>query len=148
MNGKMVMYLFWIISIVVVLVMGLIRARTRAKSVQTIPEEQYNVLVTDVNALRPHDPPLGVPAEANTNIMRITEDYLFVRMASGSLYGGRVSMSWWAVFFTVMILLISSWALLEGQFREFLLFNLFWPAATSWIFVGWRRQLPIIFNRK
>ncbi|MDR2625789.1 MAG: hypothetical protein LBC37_05600 [Zoogloeaceae bacterium] len=153
MNGKMLLYLFLIINIVVVLVMGLMRARAhKKKGEQSIPEEQYNVLITDVNALRPSDPPLGVPAEANTNIMRVTEDYLFVRMASGSLYGGRFSMSWWAVFLTVIILLISSVLLVEEWsmrgLREFLSFNLLWPAASFWMFIGWRRQLPIIFNRK
>ncbi|MDR2689103.1 MAG: hypothetical protein LBB76_05020 [Azoarcus sp.] len=160
------------------IVAGIMQARSRAQNKQSIPEEQYNALITDVNALHPGDPPLDVPAKAGNNIMRITEDHLFVRTASGSMYGGRASMSWWATFLTTMILLFPLMSLLDFLLdslhyllmdgmsfhdsfftfgidridREdiliFLGILLFWSLAMSWIFVGWRRQLPIIFNRK
>ncbi|MDR3158860.1 MAG: hypothetical protein LBU11_07590 [Zoogloeaceae bacterium] len=100
------------VTVAALIVAGIMQARSRAKNKQSIPEEQYNALITDVNALRPSDPPPDVPAKAGNNIMRITEDYLFVRTASGSMYGGRASMSWWATFLTIMILLFPLIALL------------------------------------
>ncbi|MDR2625234.1 MAG: hypothetical protein LBC37_02790 [Zoogloeaceae bacterium] len=141
-----------VVAVAAPIVASVMRARSRAKNGESVPEEQYNALITDVNALRPGDPPLDVPAKADNNIMRITEDYLFARTVSGRMYGGRASMSWWAAFMEVIVLLLSFIFLIdhwdEEGFRFFLFFNLFWCVAASWIFIGWRRQLPIIFNRK
>ncbi|WP_321859207.1 DUF6708 domain-containing protein [Paraburkholderia tropica] len=121
-----------------------------------------------VDALRVNDPPLGVEPGADNNVMKVTHDCLFMRTGRGSLYGGRSSMSWWAVVSSVFV-----WAFCSSiecgyylrdarsdDMKNSLLEDYFssWPItigfatvlllASFWIFIGWRRQLPIIFNRK
>ncbi|MDR3221275.1 MAG: hypothetical protein LBU46_04595 [Candidatus Accumulibacter sp.] len=100
--------------------------------------------------------------------MKVTEDCLFVRTVYGREYGGRSSMSWWGTTGSVFV-----WAFFVGggyyghnydvahgkyygSFFDFTLDN--WPytffipfmffLAMFWIFIPWRLQLPIIFNRK
>lgn len=141
---------------------------TIGRKQRTVPSTERSWVYSRVDALRIDVPPLGIAPAADKNSMKITEDCLFIRTASGSLYGGRGSMSWWAVITSVFV-----WALFSlfefvnytksvskgtfhGGFLEFYLQNwyvsfgmsLFMLIGSLWIFVPWRRQLPIVFNRK
>jgi hypothetical protein len=110
-----------------------------------------------------------VPPSADNNVMKITEDCLFVRTAHGRMMGGRYSMTWWATEVAVF-----SWGLanlfayngynfdvlmktFHGSFFEYYFFGkgnfaLWGPSVfivgSFWMFIYWRMQLPIIFNRK
>ncbi len=133
-----------------------------------VPKEERSIFYTRVDALRPSDPPMGVEPAADNNVMKVTEDCLFMRHAFGSIYGGRRSMSWWATVVVVFVI----FALLcfecigyvnNDKYHEYefgFIFYLidgwfFWVGVAaffsvgfSWIFVPWRTQLPIIFNRR
>ncbi|MBH1656652.1 hypothetical protein I5V54_04940 [Stenotrophomonas maltophilia] len=134
----------------------------------TVPNTEKSWFYGRVDALRPNDPSLGVEPAADNNVMKITADCLFMRTASGSLYGGRRSMSWWAtvggvfawLFFSLCLIgnyryALANKGIAEGFFSFYLDFWLF-PAgmafvcwiACVWMYIPWRRQLPIIFNRK
>jgi hypothetical protein len=126
--------------------------------------------IAQADALRPDDPPLGHP-EADNNVMKITDDCLFMRSATGSIHGGFGSMSWAAtgvslaigigVFYLMYHLCgkeiaanrytgtVLNCFLREGVGNAYFwaLFMVF-PVIFSWTFLAWRRQLPIIFNRK
>jgi hypothetical protein len=112
---------------------------------------------------------LGVTPAADVNIMKITENCLFVRSSAGRLWGGRFSISWWAVassiFCSFLFLGTMYLAYLDslkykkfaGNLFEyaftngvgFLVVTFILPVCFSWMFVLWRRhELPIIFNRK
>ncbi len=141
---------------------------TTGRKRRAVPKTEKSWVYNRVDALRIDDPPLDVAPAADKNIMKMTEDCLFMRTAAGSLYGGRGSMSWWAVLITVFFWAIFSLygfavykkslsqATFEGNFFEFYVnywhipfgVSLFVFVASSWIFVPWRRQLPIVFNRK
>lgn len=54
-----------------------------------VTKKEHSVLYRRVEALRPDGPLLSVAPAADNNLMRMTEDCLFMRTASGSLYGGR-----------------------------------------------------------
>jgi hypothetical protein len=110
-----------------------------------------------------------VPPGADGNVMRITEDCLFIRTAYGRMMGGRYSMTWWAAEVSIFL-----WALgtcfaywgydydmavqtFHGSFFEYYFFDegMFAPLTpiglllfSFWMFIPWRTQLPIIFNRK
>lgn len=136
--------------------------------ISNVPKKERSVFYRRVEGLRPDGPLLGIEPAADKNVMKITSDFLFMRTASGSLFGGRGSMNWWAVITSVFV-----WALFSliefanytesvskgtfhGDFFEFYLqywyvsfgMSLFMLIGSSWIFVPWRRQLPIVFNRK
>lgn len=136
--------------------------------ISKVPKKEHSVFYRRVEGLRPDGPLLGVGPAADKNVMKITSDCLFMRTASGSLYGGRGSMSWWAVITSAFV-----WALFSliefanytesvskgtfhGDFFEFYLqywyvsfgMSLFMLIGSSWILVPWRRQLPIVFNQK
>ncbi|MBH1656653.1 hypothetical protein I5U64_08955 [Stenotrophomonas maltophilia] len=133
-----------------------------------VPKQEHSIFYGRVDALQPNDPPLGVEPAADNNVMKITADCLFMRTASGSLYGGRRSMSWWAAvasvfvggaFFALEYLNYKSAVEKTGFNGDFLEFYsrywyfscgvaLFVFVGCSWFFIPWRRQLPIIFNRK
>ncbi|WP_373980192.1 hypothetical protein LN047_22140 [Achromobacter sp. JD417] len=141
---------------------------TSERKRRTVPKTEKSWLYNRVDALRIDGPPLGVAPAADKNFMKMTECCLFMRTASGSLYGGRGSMSWWAVLLAVFFWAIFSlyeFAVYKkslsqtgfaSNFFEFYLHysyipfgvSLFVFIACSWIFVPWRRQLPIVFNRK
>ncbi|WP_322088403.1 hypothetical protein [Burkholderia sp. BCC1999] len=133
-----------------------------------VSKGERSIFFTRVDALRPSDPPLGVEPAADNNVMKVTADCLFMRTAFGSMYGGRRSMSWWAAVVLPFIFAISSvleyvayvddrdrngysagalmhylenWGHTVGDTALVLL-------CFSWIFIPWRTQLPIIFNRK
>ncbi|WP_286937689.1 hypothetical protein [Achromobacter sp. UBA4530] len=74
--------------------------------IPNVPKKERSVLYSRVDALRHDGPPLGVKPAADKNVMKMTTDCLLMRTASGSLYGGRGSMSWWAVITSVFV-----WAL-------------------------------------
>lgn len=133
-----------------------------------VPKLEQSWVYSRVDALRPNDLPLGVEPAADNNVMKIMEDCLFMRTAAGSLYGGRRSMSWWAVVVTVFVWL-SFFAMEYLNYRiavkktefngDFFMFYsqywyfscgvaLFFLVGCSIFFIPWRRQLPIIFNRK
>ena len=134
----------------------------------TAPKQEHSVFYSRVEALRPDGPLLSVAPAADNNLMRMTEDCLFMRTASGFLYGGRGSMSWWAVLTSVFVWAIFSVfefrnykksvsnGTFDGVFFDFYLqywyisfgMSLFMFIACSWFFFPWRRQLPIVFNRK
>lgn len=129
---------------------------------------ERSVSFTRVDALRPSDPPLGVEPAADNNVMKVTEHCLFIRTAFGSMYGGRRSMSWWAAVMLPFVLAFFSLGTyaayryqrdFEGYTKgAFSFFGENWeyPVGVSvafllgcfWIFIPWRTQLPIIFNRK
>ncbi len=131
-------------------------------------KNQYGLGVNHIDALDSATPCLGVEAAADANIMKITEHCLFVRTAEGSIYGGRRGMSWWTTVITVFVFFFFSageyggylydithedfkgtflehytnnWGLTIGVTIAFFM-------ACSWLFIPWRRQLPIIFNRQ
>ena len=133
-----------------------------------IPRKEKSIFFTRVDALRPHDPPLGVAPAADNNVMKVTKSCLFVRPASGSIYGGRFSMSWWAttvlpfvfVFFSVVEYIsyrhdssVNGYS--AGAIAHYLE-NWYYPVGISavflifcfWLFIPWRTQLPVIFNRR
>ena len=100
--------------------------------------------------------------------MKITETVLFARPVPGTIYGGRFSMSWWATETLPFIFIIFAAAEYVG-YRHNLIYNnynlglgsylsknwhttigatLVFCIAYSWLFIPWRTQLPIIFNRR
>ncbi|WP_164462926.1 hypothetical protein [Burkholderia lata] len=101
-------------------------------------------------------------------MMRVTEDCLFMRTATGSLYGGRYSMSWWATItspFVFVFLFACEYinyryfflrAGYDGVFLSYFFENWKFSVGISiasvltcfWMFIPWRTQLPIIFNRR
>ncbi|MGV8403110.1 DUF6708 domain-containing protein [Pseudomonas aeruginosa] len=129
---------------------------------------QYGPGVNQVEAMQPEGPYFGVEPAADSNIIKVAADSLFVRSAEGSIYGGRRGMSWWATIITVFVFFFFSGfeyggylydtrhGEFEGGFLEhyFLYWHLpiggtaFFFLACSWLFIPWRRQLPIIFNRR
>ncbi|NBA98347.1 hypothetical protein [Pseudomonas sp. R5(2019)] len=137
-------------------------------SARHVPKSERSIFYTRVDALRVDDPPLGVEPAADNNIMKITEDCLFMRTAMSSMYGGRNSMSWWAAVATPFIFLffcgIEYWGFLHDRDQNgysagalsHYLENWYYPAGITaafflgcfWMFIPWRTQLPIIFNRK
>jgi len=134
---------------------------------RSVPKTERNIFTTRVDALRPDDPPLGVPARADNNVMKITENCLFMRPSTGQVYGGPGGMSWWSTWLSVVMGIaailfgyfgcsmdiavgrytgtVLGCALENGYFWVSLLIT---PVSSIWMFVPWRRQLPIIFNRK
>ncbi|WP_175210028.1 hypothetical protein [Achromobacter mucicolens] len=74
---------------------------TSERKRRTVPKTEKSWVYNRVDALRIDDPPLGVAPAADKNFMKVTECCLFMRTASGSFYGGRGSMSWWAVLLAV-----------------------------------------------
>ena len=133
-----------------------------------IPNDEKSIFYTRVDALRPNAPPLGVAPAADNNIMKVTKDCLFIRPAFGTIYGGRRSMSWWATIALVFLLVFLSALEYIGYLHDtkynnysagalaHYIENWDFPLGTlaffivgfSWIFIPWRTQLPIIFNRK
>ena len=136
-------------------------------SLHPVPEVERSFHVTRTEALRPADPPLGVEVAADNNVMKVTPDCLFMRTAEGTIYGGRRSMSWWAVIVTVFV-----WGgflafqpfdyradmaagKFDGSFLQYFFAYWYIPSGIAsglllmcfWMFIPWRRQLPIIFNR-
>jgi hypothetical protein len=131
-------------------------------------KSERSIAFARVDALRVDDPPLGIEPVADGNVMKVTADCLFMRTSAGRIYGGRGSMSWWAAVMTFFIWAFFSllgygyyWhdvqaGRFSGNFLEHYVSN--WPITfgppiyvlifSSWIFIPWRRQLPIIFNRK
>ncbi|NBA98346.1 hypothetical protein [Pseudomonas sp. R5(2019)] len=142
---------------------------TETRKLQTLhTKSEHNIIYTRVDALRADDPLLNVEPAADNNVMKVTEDCLFMRMASGSIYGGRRSMSWWAAIVTIFTFfffsLIEYWGYTHdrdesgysaGAISHYLE-NWYYPVGITaafflscfWIFIPWRTQLPIIFNRK
>ncbi|MGV8403108.1 DUF6708 domain-containing protein, partial [Pseudomonas aeruginosa] len=131
------------------------------------PKAEQSWFYSQVDALRPDDPPFNAEPAADNNVMRITNDCLFMRTASGSMYGGRRSMSWWAttggvgIWFFTLLMQIGSYRheLLKNGYDggffhfyfEYWVFS-FGIAAVCfigcfWMYIPWRRELPIIFNR-
>ena len=118
-------------------------------------------------ALKADSPTLGVEPAADTNVMRVTKTNLFLRPAYASLYGGRRSMSWWAtimLYFTTASLIIlgypgysysKEYEGFHGSYLNFWMENVdeilgipfLMFAGCFWMFIPWRRQLPVIFNR-
>jgi hypothetical protein len=117
---------------------------------------------------KPDDGGVNIAPASDNNVMKVTEDCLFVRTVYGCMFGGRSSMSWWGTVMSVFV-----WAYFVGcgygvyshtvaggkyygSFFDFTLDN--WPytflipflffLAMFWMFIPWRLQLPIIFNRK
>ena len=135
---------------------------------RSVPKEESSIFYTRVDVLRPSDPPLSVEPAADNNVMKITEDCLFMRTAFGSMYGGRRSMSWWAVAmapFIFVFFCVCTYAAFSYQQKyesysrgvfHFLMENWDFPVGAAlfsvlscfWMFIPWRTQLPIIFNRK
>ncbi|CAA9200867.1 hypothetical protein [Flavobacterium collinsii] len=119
----------------------------------------------DTNKLHPNGPSLKVEPAADNNVAKVTENCLFMRIYPDSDYGGRYSMSWsttvgfvltWALF-TFFTIKSYYHEISTGSFRgslfEYMNYVPLLIAAiffidSSWIFIPWRRQLPIIFNRK
>jgi len=105
---------------------------------------------------------------ADNNVAKVTANCLFMRTASGSMYGGRRSMSWWSCVGTVLTWVFFTSIQIQEYFHEitagnfagslFEYVNYGWshPLLISagflvccfWMFIPWRRQLPIIFNRR
>jgi hypothetical protein len=56
-----------------------------------------------VEALRP-EYSTGVEPWVDNNVMKVTPNCLFMRTSSAILLDGRRSMSWWAVFMSVFII--------------------------------------------
>ncbi|NBA95898.1 DUF6708 domain-containing protein [Pseudomonas sp. R5(2019)] len=133
-----------------------------------VPKKERSIFYTRVEALRTNAPPLNVEPAADNNVMKVTEHSLFMRTANGSMYGGRHSMSWWAAATTPVIFAFFSlggyWIYLHDRNQNgysagavsHYLESWYYPiciAAFSllscfWMFIPWRMQLPIIFNRK
>ena len=122
----------------------------------------------DVGLLRHNSPDTGAPAFLDTNLMRMTPSCMFMRSASGSVYGGRRGMSCYATLgFSLFSWLGSalfciafsksdlSGTGLRGAV-EFFLAGGWWYIGLAflvllssfWMFIPWRRQLPLIFNRE
>lgn len=114
-----------------------------------------------------HRPTLPITPAADTNVMKLTANTLFVRPAYGNLYGGRRSMSWWAtimfycllVAFTAIVYPVFLYAKetgFHGDYADFCITNLNKIVGIPllvficclWMFIPWRRQLPILFNRR
>lgn len=134
----------------------------------SIPKAERSIFYTRVDALRPNDPSLGIDPAADNNVMKVTRDCLFMRTASGRMYGGRRSMSWWAVVVVIFIFVLNT--VLEyvsytsdrehnGCVKGILTYYLEnWEYTVgitavallgfSWTFIPWRTQFPIIFNRR
>ncbi|WP_236186214.1 DUF6708 domain-containing protein [Pseudomonas protegens] len=126
------------------------------------------MLYGHIEALHADDPSLGVEPAADNNVMKATESCLFMRTASGSMYGGRRSMSWWAttggagILFCTLLMQMGSYrheVLNNGFTDSFLSFYfMYWDFSFGvaamcfigcfWMYIPWRRQLPIIFNRR
>lgn len=133
-----------------------------------VPHSERSLVFSRVDALRVDAPPLGVAPAADNNVMKVTPDCLFMRTARGNIYGGRGGGSWW-----VTVLSVFAWTFFSvmeyfyylnqvgdgsfhGQFLEHYVHS--WPLTllsptaallfSFWVFIPWRRQLPIIFNRK
>ncbi|WP_342702216.1 hypothetical protein OHZ10_09465 [Burkholderia arboris] len=133
-----------------------------------VPKAERSIFFARVDALRPGDSPLGVEPAADNNVMKVTEHCLFMRTAFGSIYGGRRSMSWWAAVmipFTFAMFSIFEYltyvddrdhkGYTAGALTHYLgsLDHTVGMTALallgfSWIFIPWRTQLPIIFNRR
>ncbi|WP_155639831.1 hypothetical protein [Burkholderia cepacia] len=133
-----------------------------------VPKAERSIFFTRVDALRPSDPPLGVEPAADNNVMKVTEHCLFMRTAFGSIYGGRSSMSWWAAVITPFIFVLDSaleyvnyryFRANEGYNAGFVTYyfeHWMYPVGMVlvlllgcfWMFIPWRTQLPIIFNRR
>ncbi|WP_236186216.1 DUF6708 domain-containing protein [Pseudomonas protegens] len=133
-----------------------------------VDSKQYGIGANYVGALLPDGPPLGVEPAADNNIMKVTPHCLFVRPADGSIYGGRRGMSWWATVIAVFVFFAFSGVeyggylydvkheAYAGTFFDHYLQNwiltfgsaIFFFLACAWLFIPWRRQLPIIFNRQ
>ena len=134
---------------------------------RNVPKEERSFLYGHVEALHADVPLLGVEPAADNNVMKMTADCLFMRTASGSMYGGRRSMSWWAtaggtgIWFCTLLMQIGSYRHVvlnndfAGDFFSFYLeswpFSIGFPVACFigcfWMYIPWRCQLPIIFNR-
>ncbi|MDR1463297.1 MAG: hypothetical protein LBI68_09230 [Azoarcus sp.] len=87
--------------------------------------------------------------------MKITDDCLFVRPSTGTIHGGYMSMSWWATLISVAMGIATTYVSYAGYSPEMVLGDAgFWvlilmfPVGCFWTYIPWRRQLPIIFNRK
>ncbi|WP_175927504.1 hypothetical protein [Burkholderia cepacia] len=133
-----------------------------------VPKAERSIFFTRVDALRPSDPPLGVEPAADNNVMKVTEHCLFMRTAFGRIYGGRSSMSWWAAVITPFIFVLDSaleyvnyryFRANEGYNAGFVTYyfeHWMYPVGMVlvlllgcfWMFIPWRTQLPIIFNRR
>ncbi|MGV8403109.1 DUF6708 domain-containing protein [Pseudomonas aeruginosa] len=132
-----------------------------------VPKNERSVFSSRVEALRGNDPSIGIEPGADNNVVRVTESCLFIRSASASLYGGRQSMSWWATiaFYLVTALMVFSGYLsftyarthegFIGNFFYYCIYNIeiigipfLLFASCFWMFIPWRRQLPIVFNRR
>ncbi|MDH0681236.1 DUF6708 domain-containing protein [Achromobacter animicus] len=134
----------------------------------TVPKEERSVFFTRVDALRPSDPPLAVSAAADNNVMRLSENCLFMRTAFGSMFGGRYGISWWAtvaVLFLFVPFSVGTYVAYVHQrqyegygggvsafFMEnwdvFIGAPVAFAFACIWLYIPWRTQLPIIFNRR
>jgi hypothetical protein len=110
-----------------------------------------------------------VPPGADNNVMKITENCLFIRTAYAQIMGGRYSTSWWMMIGGVFIGAFSHWlgyeiygdqiesGKFQGSFLEFYFStegNISFLVPLGFFLIGlclsipWRTQLPIIFNRK
>lgn len=134
---------------------------------KTVPRSERSIFSSRVEALGADSTALPVEPAADTNVMKVTDTILFLRPAYASLYGGRRSMSWWAtillyimlVFFAVFSYPGFSYAKntgFLGNYLDFWLENVdglvgipaFIFICCFWMFIPWRRQLPIILNRR
>ena len=100
--------------------------------------------------------------------MRITPTCLFMRTATGRVYGGRGGMSWaaslgFSLFFWIctsvfcIAYMKSDLAglgldgvvdfFLDGGW-QYIGMSFLVPISCFWMFIPWRRQLPLIFNRE
>lgn len=131
-------------------------------------QPKYGTLHARVDVLSAASPSLGIEPAADNNVMKVTEKCLFIRPVSGSIYGGRSSMSWWAtvvlpfifVFFSIVEFFsyrhdTATNGYNAGAISHYME-NWHYPAGITfvfflcciWIFIPWRTQLPIIFNRE
>jgi hypothetical protein len=133
-----------------------------------VPKSERSIAFARVDALLVDDPPLDIAPVADNNVMKVTADCLFMRTSKGRLYGGRGSMSWWLAVMTIFVLFMFSvfnygnglYEVKAGKYSggvlAFFFEYWFYPVGVAfaaflfsfWILIPWRRQLPIIFNRK
>ncbi|PJI54607.1 hypothetical protein CTI14_13410, partial [Methylobacterium radiotolerans] len=135
----------------------------------TAPKNEHSVLYSRVEALRPDGPLLSVAPAADNNLMRMTEDCLFIAdsfwfslrwTGKYELVGVLTSVFCLGDIFRIRISKLQKNQFPMGRlmvfFFEFYLQNwyvsfgmsLFMLIGSLWLFVPWRRQLPIVFNRK
>ncbi|EDW2056440.1 hypothetical protein S518_004320 [Salmonella enterica subsp. enterica] len=107
-----------------------------------MPSAECSIFYTRVDALRANDPPLEIESAADNNVMKITENCLFMRSAFGSIYGGRNSMSWREIIVVVFTLVFFSYFEHSDYLRD-VKFNGYFGNAWDHYIENWQYTLGV-----